>query len=172
MAWAVGGREGLTQVAALAQGDAVLKARATFRCALKGAGGEGVRTRFQKHNEQKRAVSFTIYLRPVQSDPLWWAGLIVAGLLFDRPVSETVGVLQCLLLSRADLPDTKDRPCPYPTITCPPTLRPVTNKPPETEKTDLKQKNQSWQLCPVLLSVFLYSPCEYLITHRLLVMSV
>lgn len=34
MARAVGGREGLGQVAALTQGDAVLEAGATFRCAL------------------------------------------------------------------------------------------------------------------------------------------
>lgn len=135
VARAVGGREGLSQVAALAQGDAVLEARATFRCALKGAGGEGVRRRFQQRREQ-RAVSPTIYLRPVQSDPLWWAGLVVARLLFNRPVGETVGVLQCLLLSRADLPDTKDCPRPYPTITRPPALRPVTDKPPEAETLD------------------------------------
>lgn len=60
MARAVGGREGLSQVAALTQGDAVLKARATFGRALKGAGGVGVRTRFQQHNEPKRTVSFII----------------------------------------------------------------------------------------------------------------
>lgn len=36
MARALGGREGLGEVAALTQGDAVLKAGATFRCALKG----------------------------------------------------------------------------------------------------------------------------------------
>lgn len=41
MARAVGGREGLGQVAALTQGDAVFEARATFRCALKS--GEGLR---------------------------------------------------------------------------------------------------------------------------------
>lgn len=34
MARAMGGREGLGQVAALTQGDAVLEAGATFRCAL------------------------------------------------------------------------------------------------------------------------------------------
>ncbi len=83
------------------------------------------------------------YLWPIQSDPLWWAGLVVARLPFDRSVGQTVGVLQRLLLSRANLPDTQDCPRPHPAVTCLPTLRPVTNKPPGGEKHELKLKNQS-----------------------------
>ncbi|TNN68190.1 hypothetical protein EYF80_021673 [Liparis tanakae] len=43
VARAVGGREGLGEVAALAQGDAVLEARPAFRRALWDGGGDGVR---------------------------------------------------------------------------------------------------------------------------------
>lgn len=83
------------------------------------------------------------YLWPIQSDPLWRAGLVVARLLFDRAVSQTVGVLQGLLLSRTDLPDTQNCSRPYPAITCLPTVRPVANKPPGGEKHKLTQKSQS-----------------------------
>lgn len=85
---AAGRRKGLGEVAALTQGNAVLKARTTFRCAL----------------------------RPIQGDPLWRTGLVVAGLSLDRPMSQTVSVLQCLLLSGTNLPDTEDCPRPYPAI--------------------------------------------------------
>lgn len=144
MARAVSGRESLGQVAALTQGNAVLEAGATFRCALKRE-GKGVRRRSGQHSEPERTVSLRIsYLRPVQSDPLWRTGLVVARLLFDRSVSQTVGVLQCLLLSRADLPDAQDCPRPDPAIARLPTLRPVANKPPGGEKQNsFVHKNQS-----------------------------
>lgn len=83
------------------------------------------------------------YLRPIQRDPFWRAGLVVARLLFDRAVSQTVGVLQSLLLSRADLPDTQNRPRPYPAIARLPTLRPVANKPPGGEKHTFTERSQS-----------------------------
>lgn len=67
-------------------------------------------------------LSILSYLGPIQRDPFWRAGLVVARLLLDRPVSETVGVLQRLLLSGADLPDTQNRPRPDPAVARLPTL--------------------------------------------------
>lgn len=86
------------------------------------------------------------YLGPIQSDPLWRAGLVVARLLFDGPVSQAVGVLQGLLLGRTDLPDAQDRPRPYPAVARLPTLRPVADKPPEGRETPL---SKSCLLLPV-----------------------
>lgn len=70
------------------------------------------------------------YLGPIQRDPLWRAGLVVAGLLFDWSVSQAAGVLQGLLLGGAHLPDAQDRPCPDPAIARLGTLGPVADKPP------------------------------------------
>lgn len=53
MARAVGGREGLGQVAALTQGDAVLEAGATFRCALKRQEEVFRGTSLQQHDDPK-----------------------------------------------------------------------------------------------------------------------
>ena len=61
-------------------------------------------------------------------------------------MSQTVGVLQCLLLSRADLPDTQDRPRPDPAIARLTALRPVANKPPGGEKQNsFAHKKQSYE---------------------------
>lgn len=72
----------------------------------------------------------TVYLRPVQSDPLRRAGLVVTGLLLNGSVGETVSVLQGLLFGRPDLPDAQDRPGPEAAVARLPTFGPVPNEPP------------------------------------------
>ena len=92
-------------------------------------------------NEQKSKFKFSYpemgqwkqlmaYLGPVQCDPLWRAGLVVAGLPLDGPVGETVAVLHCLLLGRLDPPDAQHGPGPHAPVTRLPTLRPVPDEPP------------------------------------------
>lgn len=51
-------------------------------------------------------------------------------------MSQAEGVFQRLLLSGANLPDAQDGPGPSPTITSLSTLWPVTDKPPDREKTE------------------------------------
>ena len=78
------------------------------------------------------------YLRPLQRDPLGRTGLVVAGLSLDGPMSQAEGVLQRLLLGRADLPRTQHGPRPRPAVARLPALGPVAYEPPGREK------NQSW----------------------------
>jgi len=130
VARAVGGWEGLGEVAALAQGDAVLEARPAFRRALSDGRRRRQTDSRRRPREPKRSRSLRPYLRPVQGDPLRRAGLVVARLLFDRAVGQAVRVLQRLLLGGTDPPDADDRPRPHPAVTCLPALGPVADEPP------------------------------------------
>lgn len=95
------------------------------------------------HRSQFAPRGSSPYLRPVQSDPLRWARLVVARLLFDGSVSQTVGVLQRLLLSRADLSDAQHRPRPHAAIARLRTLRPVTDEPPGRAQLELQMSRNT-----------------------------
>lgn len=70
------------------------------------------------------------HLRPVQRNPQWRTGLVVAALMLNWSMCQAVNVLQVLLISRPYFADAENRAHPRPSVTWLTTVRPVANEPP------------------------------------------